>query len=135
MPAKRGIYETAGRLGARFKDRYIPRRKIARYLKSHQFSGYFQKAACIVAVSWLSDTIPPEIGRNCDLCVDYTCGRETAKTATGHLPAKTRDRSYPQTSIHSKRHVYIAHKSKFLPEIAGIVFGAGSGVGTAAKPH
>jgi len=77
------------------------------------FSGYFKKAACIVAVSWLSNTISLKNGRNLDLCVDYTCGQETAKPATGDLPAKTLDRSYPDKVIHGKRHVYNTHKSKF----------------------
>jgi len=52
-----------------------------------------------------SDTISPKNGRNLELCVHYTCGQEKAQPTTGHLAAETRDRTYPDKSIHGKRHV------------------------------
>jgi len=69
----------------------------------------------------MKNTILLKIGKNCDMCVDYTCGQETAQLATAVLPAETLSRSYPETSIQSKKHVYNTHKSKFLPVFSEIV--------------
>ena len=74
-----------------------------------------RKWACIVAVSWRSDTISQKTDKNLGLCVDYTCGRKTTQPATGHLPAKTLDCSYPYKAMHGKQHVYNTHNSKLLP--------------------
>ena len=69
----------------------------------------------------VSDTISAKYGRNFDLCVHYTCGRETAPPQASDLPGKTRTRSYPDFVISSKLHVYNTHNSDFLPFSGEIV--------------